>query len=58
MAGGDPFRLQKLLGHTDLSMTKRYVALYADDLKENYDTFNPLEQVKTVTKRGTKKKLA
>lgn len=58
VAGGDPFRLQKLLGHTDLSMTKRYVALYADDLKENYDAFNPLEQVSAATKRGTKKKLA
>lgn len=58
MAGGDPFRLQKLLGHTDLSMTKRYVALYADDLKENYDTFNPLEQVTAGQKRGAKRKLA
>lgn len=58
MAGGDPFRLQKLLGHTDLSMTKRYVALYADDLKENYDSFNPLEQVTAGQKRGVKRKLA
>lgn len=52
MAGGDPFRLQKLLGHTDFAMTKRYVALYADDLKENYDSFNPLEQVTAGQKRG------
>lgn len=44
-AGGDPFRLQKLLGHSDLSMTRRYVALYADDLKANYDALNPLEQM-------------
>ena len=44
-AGGDPFRLQKLLGHSDLTMTKRYVALYADDLKQNYDRMNPLEQM-------------
>ena len=58
MAGGDPFRLQKLLGHTDLSMTKRYVALYADDLKENYDAFNPLEQVTAGQKRGVKRKLS
>lgn len=58
MAGGDPFRLQKLLGHTDLSMTKRYVALYADDLKENYDAFNPLEQMTAAKRQGTRKKLA
>lgn len=43
--GGDPFRLQKLLSHSDLTMTKRYVALYAEDLKENYDKLNPLEQM-------------
>lgn len=43
--GGDPFRLQKLLSHSDLTMTKRYVALYAEDLKDNYDKLNPLEQM-------------
>lgn len=43
-AGGDPFRLQKLLGHSDLAMTRKYVSLYSDDLKANYDRLNPLEQ--------------
>lgn len=57
-AGGDPFRLQKLLGHSDLSMTRRYVALYADDLKANYDTLNPLEQMTHNTRRDSKIKLA
>jgi len=45
VAGGDPFRLQKLLGHSDLTMTKRYVALYGTDLKAQYDKLNPLEQI-------------
>ena len=57
-AGGDPFRLQKLLGHSDLSMTRRYVALYADDLKANYDVLNPLEQMTHNTRRDSKLKLA
>ena len=56
-AGGDPFRLQKLLGHSDLSMTRRYVALYADDLKANYDVLNPLEQMTHNTRQGSKIKL-
>lgn len=53
-AGGDPFRLQKLLGHADLTMTRRYVALYADDLKANYDALNPLEQIKQNSRRSNK----
>jgi len=57
VAGGDPFRLQKLLGHSDLTMTRRYVALYSDDLKENYDRLNPLEQLTAGQKNGNRIKL-
>ena len=57
-AGGDPFRLQKLLGHSDLAMTRKYVALYADDLKANYDVLNPLEQMTHNTRRDNKIKLS
>lgn len=53
MAGGDAFRLQRLLGHTDLAMTKKYIALYADDLRSNYDKLNPLEQMVSKPKRMT-----
>lgn len=56
-AGGDPFRLQKLLGHSDLSMTRKYVALYADDLKANYDALNPLEQMMHDTQRNNRIKM-
>ena len=44
-AGGDPFRLQKLLNHKDLTMTRRYVNLYSNDLSLDYDKLNPLEQL-------------
>lgn len=57
-AGGDPFRLQKLLGHSDLAMTRKYVALYADDLKANYDVLNPLEQMTHNVRRDNKIKLS
>lgn len=56
-AGGDPFRLQKLLGHADLTMTRRYVALYADDLRANYDALNPLEQLTRQNRHGDKIKM-
>jgi len=54
VAGGDAFRLQKLLGHSDLTMTRHYVALYADDLKDNYDKYNPLEQITAQEKHGNR----
>jgi len=31
--GGDPFRLQRVLGHTKLEMTRRYVNLQTEDLQ-------------------------
>ena len=40
--GGDAFRLQKILGHSDLTMTKKYVALFAQDLKKDFDKLCPI----------------
>lgn len=45
--GGDVFRLQKLLGHSDLDIVKQYVNMFTNDLKLGYSEFNPLEQVVT-----------
>lgn len=41
--GGDCLKLQKLLGHTTLEMTKIYVELYGNDLQKDYNRFNPLD---------------
>ncbi|MEW6065058.1 MAG: tyrosine-type recombinase/integrase [Bacillota bacterium] len=35
---GHALALQRTLGHTDLSMTKRYVALSNNDLREQHAT--------------------
>ena len=42
MAGGDQFRLQKILGHSSLEMTRHYVNLFSADLKQDYDDLSPL----------------
>ncbi len=45
LAGGDMFRLQKILGHSSLTVVKEYVNLFSNDLKEDFDRYNPLEQL-------------
>lgn len=44
--GGDPFTLQRILGHSDISMSKRYVTMFADDVKAVHRRATPLESLK------------
>ncbi|WP_248926749.1 tyrosine-type recombinase/integrase [Paenibacillus hamazuiensis] len=42
--GGDLFTLQKILGHSDLSMVRKYVQMNPDDLRKQHDTNSPMSQ--------------
>lgn len=50
-SGGDPFRLQKILGHSTLDMTRHYVNFFSEDLKDGFDDFNPLDNIKKSSSR-------
>lgn len=53
MNGGDTFRLQKMLGHSTLEMTRHYVNLYGADLKKGYDDLAPINNL--LEPKGKKK---
>ncbi|MCM3784383.1 site-specific integrase [Neobacillus mesonae] len=52
--GANSFALQKTLGHTSMEMTRRYVNLIDDDLKEEHAKASPLNKLVNTTKRATK----
>lgn len=52
--GGHAFGLQKTLGHTDMSMTRRYVNLTGQDLQESHRMASPLNRLVTVKKNERK----
>lgn len=52
MNNGDVFRLQKMLMHSSLEMTRRYVNMFSSDLAEGFDEINPLD--KMIRKQGVK----
>ena len=53
--GGNAFKLQKLLTHSTLDMTKRYVRLFGEDLKKDYEQFSLLDTA-SKGKRNTVKR--
>lgn len=48
---GNMYALQKILGHSSLDMTRKYVNLFSEDIKEDFDRFNPLDTIKRKQKR-------
>lgn len=52
--GGNPFALQQELGHRDLSMTKRYLALVERDLREAHDIASPVNRLIVKNRRVRK----
>ena len=52
--GGNAFKLQKLLGHSTLAMTKHYVTLYDEEILKDYDLESPLMMFKAKKKRVMK----
>ena len=48
---GSMFALQKILGHSTLDMTRKYVKLFAEDIKEDYEDFSPLDTMKKNARR-------
>lgn len=58
------FALQKLMGHSDIKVTKEYVDLYAEDLAVNINQYNPLDTLHASTtkqesnKTTTRKRLS
>ena len=55
--GGDAFSLQKILGHTSLEMTRKYVNLAEGDVKEKHRRFSPMDNLGFRTKTRGRPKL-
>jgi len=43
---GDPFRLKAILGHSSMAMVNEYANMFGRDLHKDFDTFNPLENMR------------
>ena len=43
--GGDVFSLQKIMGHSDISTTRKYLNLNENEIKQQHDKYNPLDNL-------------
>jgi site-specific recombinase XerD len=52
--GGNVFALQRIMGHSDLSMTRRYIALTEGDIQDQHEAASPVNNFMKKEKRATK----
>ena len=50
LSGGDVFRLQKILGHSSIVVTKEYLSFFDKDISIDFDRFSPLDSLQSDTK--------
>lgn len=55
-SGGDVFKLQKILGHSSLAMTRRYVQWSERDLSEGIDNVSPAEKFLKLTEKRKRRR--
>jgi integrase/recombinase XerD len=53
--GGDPFTLQKILGHARLDMTRQYLNQSDAHIKTSYRMHSPVDNMKLAKKKGAKR---
>lgn len=53
-SGRNPFELQKMLGHSTLDMTRRYIRLNENKTEKDFDKHTPLDNMKKPTSRKRK----
>lgn len=52
--GRNPFELQKMLGHSTLDMTRRYIRFNENKMEKDFDKHTPLDNMKKPTSRKRK----
>jgi integrase/recombinase XerD len=52
--GGDVVQLSKILGHTSIKMSEKYMNIYADTAQDKFNLFNPLENINKSRGKATK----
>ncbi|CAM5432340.1 Tyrosine recombinase XerD [Streptomyces afghaniensis] len=45
--GGDPYTLMRLLGHSSIAMTRRYVQITPEDVRIKHEQFSPIKKFRT-----------
>jgi len=51
----DPFALQRILGHKDLAMTRRYVRYLQEDVREVHEKATPVAKLQQLGKRARRR---